>query len=78
MTTDWTASGLEAAILKSGYTKKDLLVGHGSIDSGVPENIGIAVGISCLTCTQPKLLLLPVLWPSLAPYYEFHFLGPRA
>ncbi|HEY5139361.1 MAG TPA: hypothetical protein VIJ25_08615 [Methylococcales bacterium] len=67
MTTDWISSGSDAAIPSSGHTKKELLVGHSSIDLGILENIGIAVGISSLTSIQPKLLLLPVLWPSLAP-----------
>ena len=77
MTTGWIASGSEAAILISGHTKKELLVGHYSVDLDVPENIGTAVGISSITCIQPKLLLLPVLRPSLEPYYNFRFRGHR-
>ena len=49
MTSDWTSSGSDAAIPSSGHTKKELLVGHSSIDLGFLENIDIAVGISSLT-----------------------------
>ena len=49
MTTKWISSGSDAAIPISAHTKKELLVGHSSIDLGVLENMGIAVGISSLT-----------------------------
>ena len=43
-----------------GHMKKELHVGNYPIDMGIPENIGIAVGIAILSGTQAKILLLPV------------------
>ena len=49
MTTDWITSGSDAAISISGHTKKELHIGSSSIQLGVPENIGLAFGITILT-----------------------------
>jgi len=38
-----------------------IFVGHIlSFESGAPENIGVAVGISQISCSYQKLLLFPV------------------
>jgi len=44
-------------------------VGHTSFESDAPENIGIAVEISQITCSYQKLFLFPV--------YKRHFVFLR-
>jgi len=43
-------SGLNAAILFSGYRRVSVNVDDGTVELGMVENMGVAVGISLITC----------------------------
>ncbi len=45
-------SGLNAAILFSGCQRMSVNVDDGTVELGIVENIGVAVGISLITCPE--------------------------
>ncbi len=45
-------SGLNAAILFSGCRRKSVNVDDATVELGMVENMGVAVGISLITCPE--------------------------
>jgi len=45
-------SGLNAAILFSGCRRMSVNVDDGTVELGMVENMGVAVGISLITCPE--------------------------
>jgi len=52
-----------AAILNSGSRRTLNTVGSATVESGVVENVGVAVGISLITLFVPEINVLPVYCP---------------
>jgi len=64
-------SGLNAAILFSGCRQMSVNVGDATVELGMVENMGVAIGISLITCPEKLLCTFIRKWPIFVVFSQF-------